>query len=718
MATLVLSTVGTMLGGPVGGAIGSLLGQSIDQQLLRNGPRHGPRLGDLSVQSSTYGSAIPRIYGTMRVAGSIIWSTDLQEQSHIEAAKSQPETITYSYSASFAVALSSRRITDIGRIWADGKLIRSVDGVFSVATEFRICDGSEDQQPDPLIASIEGVGSTPAYRGLAIAIFENLELAEFGNRIPFLTFEVIADAAPVAIGSLLADASGGAIASSATRTIGGFAAYGSSIASAVEPLATTFAIPLVDDGFRLVSPAAAAVLVRETDSGCTADESQAAKVSRSQSPAASLPSELTLSYYDPQRDYQAGVARASLDVRAGGLDQVELPGAMAASQAKALAETSLARRWAERDKLTLRLPPSYLDIQPGTQVVLGDSSGAWRVERVTLDSMLAAAELRPLYSTIDALPADEGRVLPSAPIERTPTDVALFELPGDETGAASAPVVVVAAAGTAGRPVPLSLEISGVQSIARTASGATVMGTALTVLGPGQSALLDLANSVDVRLGDSREWLESRNDDALIAGANAAIIGDEIFQFGSALPLGDGVFRLTRLLRGRRGTEWAMESHVAGERFALLDPAHLLRLRIDRASIGGELRVTPAGLADDEAAGVDHIVTGEALKPPSPVHLRAWIDGSGDLNCSWVRRSRLGWDWLDGVEAPLGCAQEAYRITVEGSAASISSESIVPWTQFSAAQLADLGSGTVEVTVAQLGDFAPSRPASLSITIG
>ena len=77
MATLVLSTVGTMLGGPVGGAIGSLLGQSIDQQLLGTGPRHGPRLGDLSVQSSSYGSPIPKLFGTMRVAGSIVWSTDL-----------------------------------------------------------------------------------------------------------------------------------------------------------------------------------------------------------------------------------------------------------------------------------------------------------------------------------------------------------------------------------------------------------------------------------------------------------------------------------------------------------------------------------------------------------------------------------------------------------------------------------------------------------------
>ncbi|MFL6801084.1 MAG: hypothetical protein ACJ8EQ_04860, partial [Sphingomicrobium sp.] len=119
MATLVLSTVGTLLGGPVGGAIGSLVGQSIDQQIFRS-PRRGPRLGDLSVQTSSYDTQIPRIYGTMRVAGSIIWSTDLVESTQTSGAKGQPDT-TYSYSVSFAVALSSRRLVEIRRIWADGK---------------------------------------------------------------------------------------------------------------------------------------------------------------------------------------------------------------------------------------------------------------------------------------------------------------------------------------------------------------------------------------------------------------------------------------------------------------------------------------------------------------------------------------------------------------------------------------------------------------------
>ena len=120
------SIVGTALGVPLGGAIGALIGQSIDQALLSPGSR-GPRLGDLSVQTSTYGSEIPRIYGSMRVAGSVIWVTDLTESTATTGAKGQPDTV-YSYSVSLAVALSSRPLKSIKRIWADGSFLRGQDG--------------------------------------------------------------------------------------------------------------------------------------------------------------------------------------------------------------------------------------------------------------------------------------------------------------------------------------------------------------------------------------------------------------------------------------------------------------------------------------------------------------------------------------------------------------------------------------------------------------
>ncbi len=89
----------------------------------------------------------------------------------------------YFYSISFAVGLCTGAIARIGRVWADGMPLDLARFTTRVHT------GSETQDSDPLIADIEG--EAPAYRGLAYIVFEEMPLAEFGNRIPQLQFEIV-----------------------------------------------------------------------------------------------------------------------------------------------------------------------------------------------------------------------------------------------------------------------------------------------------------------------------------------------------------------------------------------------------------------------------------------------------------------------------------------------------------------------------------------------
>ena len=42
-----------------------------------------------------------------------------------------------------------------------------------------------------MIEEIESAGNTPAYRGIAYIVFEDMDLTNFGNRIPQLNFEII-----------------------------------------------------------------------------------------------------------------------------------------------------------------------------------------------------------------------------------------------------------------------------------------------------------------------------------------------------------------------------------------------------------------------------------------------------------------------------------------------------------------------------------------------
>ena len=69
-------------------------------------------------------------------------------------------------------------------MWADGKELD-----LSTVT-YRLTPAATTQLPDSLIEAKEGAGNAPAYRGLAYIVFERMALADFGNRIPQLSFEV------------------------------------------------------------------------------------------------------------------------------------------------------------------------------------------------------------------------------------------------------------------------------------------------------------------------------------------------------------------------------------------------------------------------------------------------------------------------------------------------------------------------------------------------
>ncbi|MEM0907099.1 MAG: glycoside hydrolase/phage tail family protein [Pseudomonadota bacterium] len=192
MATLVLQAAGHAAGsllGPVGAmagrAAGALAGHVVDQRLLNDDPDQSVgRIDDLTVQTSSEGNSIPKVYGRMRLAGTVIWSTDFVEQSKTSSGgKGGPKVTEYSYTVSFAVALCEGPIARIGRVWADG------DPLDLTKITMRVYEGRGDQEADPLIEGIEGVA--PAYRGLAYVVFEHLPIGAFGNRLPQLTFEVI-----------------------------------------------------------------------------------------------------------------------------------------------------------------------------------------------------------------------------------------------------------------------------------------------------------------------------------------------------------------------------------------------------------------------------------------------------------------------------------------------------------------------------------------------
>jgi hypothetical protein len=214
MAQAALTIAGTVIGSyfgypQLGAMVGSMVGGMIAAPDLK-----GPRLSDSKVQISSYGSTLQRTYGVVRVAGNVIWSTDLVE-SATETGKGGGSQTTYSYTVSCAVAIAEGEICGIRRIWADAKLVYDAryfesggtaqeglefDQSLDFAQYFQLYTGSQTQLPDPTIEAAEGVGSVEAYRGTAYVVFTDLPLGDYGNRVPNFTFEVVTQGTSTTIG--------------------------------------------------------------------------------------------------------------------------------------------------------------------------------------------------------------------------------------------------------------------------------------------------------------------------------------------------------------------------------------------------------------------------------------------------------------------------------------------------------------------------------------
>lgn len=719
MATLLLTAVGSAIGGPIGAAIGAMAGQRVDQALFAPKGRQGARLSDLAVQASIYGASIPRLYGRMRVSGTVIWATDLREERQkVSQGKGRPKATVYSYSASFAVLLSARSIRGVGRIWADGTLLRGAAGEFKIETGFRVHSGAPDQPVDPLIASAEGAAA-PAYRGRAYAVFEDMALESFGNRIPNLSFEVFADAGPVAVADVLVDLAGGELEAPQGITLEGYVADGGSVAAALAPLNEIVGLDWIDDGttLRVGRSDMPSAIIAQAHLGAAAGLSGGPRLPQKRGAAENLTARVELGFADPNRDYQAGLQ--SIDLHANGqVLHIDLPAALATDKAAQWARERLFAARRETMSAEVRLPWRYLAAWPAASLAV--QGQLWRIRSVALDGMCIVASLSPRTAMpLASIPVDGGRIVAEADRTAGRTTLHLADLPPVQDAAASAPLVVVGAAGTRpGWRSAVLMQRTGPTSlwedIGRTAAPAT-MGVVRNPLGAASPHLMDVRNALTVELLHDGMSLLNVSDDALWTGANFALVGGEVFQFGMAERVAPGRWVLSRLLRGRRGTESRIINHAVQEPFLLLDPETLTALSVPAGA--SSIDVTAKGVGDPDGVTASLTAVGAALRPLSPVHLRAMPLSDGAIDLQWTRRSREGWRWLDGIEVPIAEEAELYRIEIVALPSALRIEVTLdqPHYSLSAAQLEDMraaGATSLTISVRQIGRFAPSDPAT------
>jgi hypothetical protein len=442
------------------------------------------------------------------------------------------------------------------------------------------------------------------------------------------------------------------------------------------------------------------------------DNGEAFKIARAQE--IELPQRINIIYLNRMLNYQTSTQHSQREATSSReIATSDLPIVLSDQAAKIIADVRLFTDWVSRTTYQFDLPVKYAFLEPADVITVTVSGVAHRMRitsvRVGTPVTLRIQGVAEEVSTYDfytppgnssPLLSENGNI-PETRLDLL--DIAAF--PGDD---ADKGVLRMAAAGLSagwtGAAIYRSDDGGGNYGRISEVTTPAVTGTASDVLGSGVTTVFDEQNTVTVVLIGEGE-LQSVSELAALNGANAALLGNEIIQYKTATLVEPGKYTLSGLLRGRLGTEWAVAGHAAGERFVLLD-GRIARQTVGNSVLGLTRQYKPVTFGGTLAStpSQDFSYAGVALKPYSPVHIGGTRDGGGNLTISWVRRTRLGGNWQDAIDAPLNETAEAYEVDIMNGANVVRT-------------LAGLASPSAAYTAAQQTTDFGSPQASISVKV-
>lgn len=344
--------------------------------------------------------------------------------------------------------------------------------------------------------------------------------------------------------------------------------------------------------------------------------------------------------------------------------------------AQGLADRYLRRVWNSKETINLGLTAQQLALEPGDVRTLGldEVSHTARLAKVTYSGGALNTEWIRDFSGLATLGSADGPVMggrdPEVIFSPGPTKGFVLDIPLiEDADSSSNPLVYYAAgnygtdwAGAAVLEADLDGEYDEVAGIS--SSDASTWGIANNVLGTANPWLWDRGNSVNLKVfGGSLSTVTEADIDA-DPTLNMAYLGGELLNFTAAVLETDGSYTLSGFKRGRRGTEWAIATHAAGEDFLLLTEAGVEAQGLSEVGTDLAFKVQSLGRDPDFASAIEfEPFSGATLTPYAPARINWTTDGT-DLSGEIIRRTRVGGAWTGGSTIPLSENSEAYEVDV------------------------------------------------------
>ena len=204
---------GAMLGASLGGMAGGIAGNVFWPEKVDITHPLPPKPHENRVQISTYGASIPVVYESSRVAGNIIYMSDINNT--VTRSKHRQDGVRYyelvqTYTSTIAIAFSEGPVVGLARIWVNGKIFadyRDPAGPYyptgdiglasanlsttiaRAAAYFSTYLGTEVQTADSALSTILTAAETPTYRGIFYIVFRDFPVGEFSG-IPTIEVEI------------------------------------------------------------------------------------------------------------------------------------------------------------------------------------------------------------------------------------------------------------------------------------------------------------------------------------------------------------------------------------------------------------------------------------------------------------------------------------------------------------------------------------------------